>query len=94
MAQVRHKACAGSAEPEDLAVRSYVLQQLWFDATAVQVKNRVTEPLTRHVLVVNVPGARVAEDGALGDVQCRRGRHYDGYICSDINRHEFKKIRL
>uniref|UniRef100_A0A8D8IBG0 (northern house mosquito) hypothetical protein n=1 Tax=Culex pipiens TaxID=7175 RepID=A0A8D8IBG0_CULPI len=45
MAQVRHKCCARTAEPEDLAVCSNLLQQLRFDATAIQMKHRVTESL-------------------------------------------------
>lgn len=94
MAQVRHKGCARTAEPEDLAVCSNLLQQLRFGATAIQMKHRVAESLARNVLVVNIPGACVAEDGVLGDVQRRRSRHYDGLISSDVSRPDFKMIRL
>lgn len=77
MTEVRHEGSAGSAEPENLAVRGNLLQQLWFDTAALQMEYRVTEPLAGNKLVEHIPRARMAKDCVLIRVHCRRSSRFD-----------------
>ena len=50
--------------------RGNLLKQLSFGTAALQMKHRVTEPLTGNILVFDLLGTRVTKDGVLGGVHC------------------------